>query len=451
MENIENVIKNYREEAKEMLGELVSFKSVLEEYRPESDAPFGVENKKALAYLLAKAEKDGFAVKNVDNYAGHIEFGSGKEILGILAHLDVVPAVEEEWDSNPFRLSIRDGRMYARGSIDDKGPLTAAYIALKILKDKGFEPKKRIRLIAGCDEESGSRCLERYLSREEKPDLGFSPDAEFPLIYGEKGMLSYDIYGDVSDDVIAEFICGNRYNIVPSLAKMKLKISLEEAYLKYLKRTGYAGEIKDGYYIAYGTAAHAMCPENGVNAAYILFRFLYENTDSKLAQFFNTYYLDDTTGKKLGYDIYDKDMKALTSNLALVQIQNGRLRIGVNCRVPLDSHFAVIEACVKKAAEEYGYTYKILGTSKRHYVNPDSSLVQTLMKCYQEVTGDYVNPPITIGGGTYARAIGNAVAFGPLFVGREDVCHIANEYIIEEDFYKAIEIYLRAIYELSRI
>ncbi len=450
MENIENIIKEYKDYAKKMLKDLVSFKSVLDEFNPNSDAPFGIGNKKALHYLLDKGEQDGFTTKNVDNYAGHIEFGSGKEILGILAHLDVVPVVEEEWESNPFTLSIRNGRMYARGSIDDKGPLVASYVALKILKDKGFQPKKRIRLIAGCDEESGSRCLEHYLSKEEKPTLGFSPDADFPLIYGEKGMLSYDVYGDVSDDIIEEFICGTRYNIVPSSAKMKLKINLEEQYKEFLKKNDLSGEIKEGYYIAYGVASHAMCPEKGVNAAYILFQFLFENTNSKLAQFFNEFYLGDTTGKKLGYDIYDENMKYLTSNLALVNIKNGQLRIGVNCRVPLDSHFKVIEDCVKKATLKYGYTYKILNTSKRHYVDPHSTLVQTLMKCYQEVTKDYESKPITIGGGTYAREIGNAVAFGPLFIGREDVCHIANEYMIEEDFYKAIEIYLRAIYELSR-
>ena len=226
MENIKELILKYKNEAISMLSDLVAFESVLDEFNPNSDAPFGIENKKALEYLLKKASNDGFVVKNVDNYAGHIEYGQGEEILGVLAHLDVVPVKKEEWNSYPFTLTLQDGKMYGRGSMDDKGPLVSSYIALKLLKELNFIPNKRIRLIVGCDEESGSRCLHHYLSKEEKPTLGFSPDAEFPLIYGEKGMTSYDIYGDVSDDVIEEFICGDRYNIVPSLAMMKLKVEV---------------------------------------------------------------------------------------------------------------------------------------------------------------------------------------------------------------------------------
>lgn len=449
MENKDLILK-YKDEAIKLLEDLISFESVLDEYNPNSDAPFGVENKKALEYLLNTANNDGFITKNVDNYAGHIEYGSGEEILGILAHLDVVPVNKEEWDSYPFKLDIRDGKMFARGTIDDKGPLVCAYIAMKILKDTGFKPNKRIRLIAGCDEESGSRCLEHYLSKEDKPALGFSPDACYPLIYGEKGMLSYDITGDLVDDVIVEFVCGTRYNIVPSEAKCKLNINLDNEYNEFLNKYNYNGKIENGYYIAYGVAAHAMCPENGVNAAYILFKFLNEYSESKLAKFIDKYYLDDVYGKKLGYYIYDEDMKHLTSNLAIVEINNNIFKLGVNCRVPLDSQLTVIEKCLKAVCDENGFKYRIFNKSNRHYVSPNSELVQALMKSYQAVTNDYENKPITIGGGTYAREIGNAVAFGPLFVGREDVCHIANEYMYIEDFIKSIEIYINAIYELCK-
>ena len=445
-----DLILKYKDEAIKLLEDLISFESVLDEYNPNSDAPFGVENKKALEYLLNTANNDGFITKNVDNYAGHIEYGSGEEILGILAHLDVVPVNKEEWDSYPFKLDIRDGKMFARGTIDDKGPLVCAYIAMKILKDTGFKPNKRIRLIAGCDEESGSRCLEHYLSKEDKPALGFSPDACYPLIYGEKGMLSYDITGELVDDVIVEFVCGTRYNIVPSEAKCKLNINLDNEYNEFLNKYNYNGKIENGYYIAYGVAAHAMCPENGVNAAYILFKFLNEYSESKLAKFMDKYYLDDVYGKKLGYYIYDEDMKHLTSNLAIVEINNNIFKLGVNCRVPLDSQLTVIEKCLKAVCDENGFKCKIFNKSNRHYVSPNSELVQALMKSYQAVTNDYENKPITIGGGTYAREIGNAVAFGPLFVGREDVCHIANEYMYIEDFIKSIEIYINAIYELCK-
>ena len=208
--DLNKLANDYKEEALDLLKRLISCASVLDEYKPNSDAPFGKENKKALELLLKQAQNDGFITKNVDNYAGHIEFGSGDEKVGILAHLDVVPVKKEEWETDPFELVIKGDKMFARGSLDDKGPLVASYIAMKILKDLGFKPNKRVRLIAGCDEESGSRCLERYFEKEPKPEYGFSPDADFPLIYGEKAMMSYDILGDVSDDIIEEFICGDR-------------------------------------------------------------------------------------------------------------------------------------------------------------------------------------------------------------------------------------------------
>lgn len=448
--DIKKQINDNKEYAIKLLSDLIAFESVLDEYNPNSEAPFGLENKKCLEYLLNAAKKDGFIVKNVDNYAGHIEYGAGEEALGILAHLDVVPVKKDEWYSYPFKLDIRDGKMYARGAIDDKGPLVASYIALKMLKDNGFKPNKRIRLIVGCDEESGSRCLEHYFKYEEKPSIGFSPDAEFPVIYGEKGMMSYDIIGELNDDVILEFSCGERYNIVPSIAKMKLAKDLSKEYKEYLALNNYNGEIIDDYYIAYGKAAHAMCPQNGVNAAYILFDFLNKYTSSRIAKFMDKYFLFDVNGKKLGYYIYDEDMKHLTSNFAIVDIKDNKLRMGINCRIPVDSQAQVIKDCVSNATKKYNLSYEVINESKRHFVDPNSNLVKTLMKCYQEVTGDYETKPFTIGGGTYARELNTAVAFGPVFVGREDVCHIANEYMFEDDFYNSIEVYYKSIYELTK-
>ncbi len=448
--DLNKLANDYKEEALDLLKRLISCASVLGEYKPNSDAPFGRECKRALNTLLEQAEKDGFITKNVDNYAGHIEFGSGDEKVGILAHLDVVPVKKEEWETDPFELVIKGDKMFARGSLDDKGPLVASYIAMKILKNLGFKPNKKIRLIAGCDEESGSRCLEHYFEHEPKPEYGFSPDADFPLIYGEKAMMSYDILGDVKDDIIEEFICGDRYNIVPSVAKAKLKVDLKKEFEKYLKDNNVEGKIEGDYLVCFGKASHGAFPQNGINAATLIFKFLKENTNSKLANFMDEYFNDDCYGKKLGYALYDEEMKHLTSNLAIVMINNGKLKIGVNCRVPLDSGLDLIKNKVLEAVKKYNYSFKVVSESNRHYVPKDSFLVKSLMAAYQEVTGDYKNEPITIGGGTYAREMTNAVAFGALMPGREDVCHIANEYMYLDDFMNAIKVYIVAIYNLSK-
>ena len=446
--DLNKIVEDNMDYALRVLRDLISFNTVLKEYKPDSEEPFGFENKKALEYLLLTGSKLGFDVKNVDNYAGHIEFGSGEEVLGILAHLDVVPVTTEEWNTNPFELVIKDGKLYGRGTQDDKGPLVSALVAMKILKEEGFKPNKRIRLIAGCDEESGSRCLERYLEKEKTPDLAFSPDAEFPLIYGEKAIISYDICGK-SDDVILEFDAGERYNMVPSCASMKISKDLKKEYLKYLKDNNFNGEVVDDKYIAYGIASHAAMPEKGLNAIFILFKFLSEYTDSKIAKFIDKYYLFDNYGKKAGYYLYDSELKDLTSNVAIFKLKDGNFKMGVNCRCPLDEAFEVIDKSLNKITKEFGFSYTKPNGSKRHYVSPNSELVQKLLKAYREVTGDN-SDPITIGGGTYAREMANAVAFGPQKPNKVDCCHISNEYFELDDFFDAIKVYYLAIKELAK-
>ena len=228
--DLELLIKNYKDLGIDVLRDLISYKTVLDKYEENGECPFGIENKKALDYILAKGEEFGFKSKNVDNYAGHIEFGSGEEILGVLAHIDVVPVEESEWVSDPFKLDIRENKLFGRGTTDDKGPLVASLIAMKALKDEGFVPNKKIRLIMGCDEESGSRCLERYLDKEAHPNLAFSPDADFPLIYGEKAIISFDIMANIKNDIITYMNAGERYNIVPSKASFKLSVDLRREF-----------------------------------------------------------------------------------------------------------------------------------------------------------------------------------------------------------------------------
>ncbi len=444
-------VKKYEEEALFLLSKLVSFRTVLDEFKPKSKEPFGNENKDCLKFILRYAELAGFKTYNADNYAGHIEFGSGDETLGILAHLDVVPVADQKWQSDPFVLTIKDGKLFGRGVVDDKGPLVATYMAFKLLKDAGFTPKKKVRLIMGCDEESGSRCLTHYFTKQPLPELGFSPDADFPLIYGEKAHCTYDFLGELAaSEIIKEFECGLRYNVVPAVAKMKLNKDLTKEYQEYLAKHNYQGEIVEGYYVAYGVSSHAMVPQNGLNASFILFSFLNEVYPTPLSKFFVDYLTFDPFGKKLGYAIYDEQMKELTSNVGLVSIKDGKVKIGIDCRVPKEEHKAKLLACINAAASSIGFEVDVHSFGGFHYVDPHGFLVTTLMKVYREATGDLKSEPITIGGGTYAKFIDNAVAYGPLLPGREDVCHIADEYMFETDFLKAIEIYAKAIYELTK-
>jgi succinyl-diaminopimelate desuccinylase len=442
--------KNLEGDFKKILKDLVGFKSVLDKFNPDSQTPFGTGAKDALCYMLELGKKDGFKTFNQDNYAGHIEFGKGKETLGILAHLDVVPAIGN-WSHDPFDMVERDGKLFGRGVNDDKGPLVASYLALRMLKEKNIKPKKKIKLIMGCDEESGSRCLTHYFKYNPMPQVGFSPDACYPVIHGEKAHAHFDIVGTLPEDsIIKELYSGERYNIVPDEAYMKLKKDLSKEYLEFLKNHNYKGEVKDGLYKAYGVSAHAMTPEKGLNAAFILFEFLNNYSDDKIVKIMNDYVTFDPFGKKMGIDVHHEEMMDLTVNVGIFRISDGQFKIGFDSRVPLNSHEIVIRERLNQILKDTGYTYDFPPMSPVHYVPKNSKLVQTLLTSYKEVTGDNTNDAYTIGGGTYAQFIENAVAFGPQFPGRPDVDHQVDEYIYIDDYIKSIAIYAKAIFDLVK-
>ena len=440
--------KKYYNDALNDLCELLKYKSVLEVYDHDGEAPFGEENKKCLEHFLSFGERDGFNVLNVDNYAGHITYGEGSESVGVLGHLDVVPAVGK-WTNDPYTPTIKDGKLYARGTLDDKGGVVASYYAMKLIKDLNLPISKQIRIIVGCDEESGSRCVERYFSKVDKPTCAFSPDAEFPIIYGEKGILGFDINGTIENSEVLAINAGERYNIVCDEAHLKVKNPSKEYLEAFISETSCNAELTEDGYVFYGQSAHAMQPHLGVNAIVIMFNFMNKYYPCDASKFISSKF--DTTGKLLGIDIDDKDMHQLTINLGICKYDGESLRMGYNLRVPVDSHVEVINNGFN--SELANYSNLSLGEfhySPRHFVDPNSTLIQNLMKSYQEVTGDYESKPFTIGGGTYARTMGNAVAFGPNFLHRPDICHQPDEHIYLEDFIMWIAIYAKAIYLLAK-
>ncbi|MBR2323831.1 MAG: Sapep family Mn(2+)-dependent dipeptidase, partial [Clostridia bacterium] len=255
----------YKENALNTLAKLVSFKTV--KGQPQINAPFGEELKKCLDYFLDLGKSLGFTVKNVDGYAGHVEWkGQSDEIVGILAHLDVVPE-GEGWLYPPYKATIEGDYMYGRGVLDDKGPAAACLYAMKELKDSGFIPTKTIRLIVGCDEESGWEDIEYFKTKSTFPEYGFSPDGDFPVSYAEKGINNicfslpklknfYDIKG------------GTVFNAVCGYATCKAK--KEGINLTLLKKHG-LNLIDDNTIESVGKSCHGSRPELGKNAIKPLF------------------------------------------------------------------------------------------------------------------------------------------------------------------------------------
>ncbi|MBY0124152.1 dipeptidase PepV [Bacillus sp. S/N-304-OC-R1] len=467
--NWKQEVENRKEALLEDTKKLLQIKSVLDEDNAIEEAPLGAGVKEALDFMLKLGEKDGFTSKNVGNLAGHLEFGQGEEIVGVLCHVDVVPE-GDGWSSDPFGAEIRNGKLYARGAIDDKGPTMAAYYAMKIVKELGLPLNKRVRMIIGTDEESDWRCVEHYFKHEEMPAMGFAPDADFPIIYAEKGISGFDIVQNTreseEEDVqvkVVNFQSGRRYNMVPDFAKAALIVQYEsteiiQKYTNFLNQY----ELKGKYYIdngelileAEGVSAHGMEPNHGKNAGLFLAEFLIQlNIDHKAKKFFkfvSKYFWEDSRGKSLGIAYSDAITGDLTINVGKLHfshLDGGSL--GLNLRYPVTNKMEETKEKLESLLEQEGFSLENFTDSKPHHVDENDFLIQTLKKVYEDQTGTNAEL-LSIGGGTYARSLKSGVAFGPLFPGKEDVAHQKDEYIEIDDMLKATAIYAQAIFELAK-
>ncbi|MFF5994208.1 dipeptidase PepV [Lysinibacillus sp. KU-BSD001] len=455
--------KEREEELLNELRELLQIESVLNEEQATLDAPFGPGPLQALQFMLNKGQQEGMVVKNIDNMAGHIEIGEGEELLGILCHVDVVPAGNPSiWTYPPFEGQIVDGKLYARGAIDDKGPTMAAWLAMKIVKDAGITLTKRVRMIIGTDEESGFRCVHRYFEKEEMPTIGFAPDADFPLINAEKGIAHLVLTQKLAPNVeerLLSFEAGKRTNMVPDTATAVVKKASEqisEKFQKFLSQNSTEGTLNlegDRYIITIkGKSAHAMEPEQGRNAAVLLAKFLtselHIGAGAEFVHFMTDVFDGDHTGSVLGFHYRDEMSGETTLNPGIVTFgeQGGVIEISMRYSVtyPFDEKMTDIQARMTDTP----FTLDIAGNSTPHYVSEEDELVQTLLSVYQKHTNDF-SKVLSTGGGTYARVLKKGVAFGMLYPGEPDVAHQADEYVVVDNLVKAAAIYAEAIVKLA--
>lgn len=438
------------------LQNLIKINSELTTFDPTRvGAPFGEGNKEALDFFLDLGKRDGFDFLNVDGYAGHIEYGKQNDYVGIVGHLDVVPA-GSDWTYPPYGAEIHDGKMYGRGTEDDKGPTIAAYYAMKILKELNVPLSKRIKLVIGIDEESGWRCVNHYFKKyPEVPVSGFIPDADFPLIYAEKGIVRINIKGKFNNNELLSFNGGLRDNMVPDEAVVKVKSNLDLTVLfdSYLNENNYVGTAtkeEDVFTLKIsGKSAHGSTPELGINAIDLLNNFLLANNiKNELVTLIDSYLANETDGNKLGIKFNDEEMGPLTVNLGVLNTNNENFHLVLNVRYPngveFDELFNTFKTTFNNLDVSYNHHQKLL------YNDPKSELVETLMGVYKKHTNDLDAKPLTIGGGTFARALPNVVAFGPHFPGKPSYIHQRDEYIEIDDLILATIIYTESLYKLAK-
>lgn len=459
-------VEKRRDDLMADLFSLLAVKSEREDDKADAEHPFGPGPVRALEHFLAMAERDGYQTRNIDNYAGDFEFGEGDEVLGIFAHLDVVPA-GSGWDTDPYTPVIKDGRLYARGSSDDKGPTMACYYGLKIIKELGLPTSKKVRFILGTDEESGWADMDYYFAHNglKDPDFGFSPDAEFPIINGEKGNITEYLHfaGDNAGSVtLHRFTGGLRENMVPesgtallsgvALADVEAKLA---AFLaEHTEVTGQVMSQDDKVVVTiFGKSAHGSTPAEGINGATYLALFLSDfDIVGSAKDYIETTALfhNDFKGEKAGIAYRDERMGSLSMNAGVFKFDTTQddNTIALNIRYPqgtspekLQEQLRQLDKVVSVTISEHGHI--------PHYCPIEDPMVQTLLSVYEKHTGEKGYEQI-IGGGTFGRLLKRGVAYGAMFPNYINTMHQANEFIDVEDLYRAAAIYAEVIYELIK-
>ena len=454
--SLNELVMNRKDALLRCLQENLQIPSV--EGAPAPDAPYGIAVRDSLNHVLKTAAELGFKTCNVDGHVGWCEYGEGEEMVAVLGHLDVVPA-GDGWSFDPWGGEIRDDRIFGRGTMDDKGPSIAAIFALDALRESRLPLRRRIRLIFGCNEETGAQDVKYYLEHGgEIPVMGFTPDAEFPIINGEKGIInaycsrSFTQSGDLK---IVSIQGGTASNVVPAYAKAELSCPAEMA-------ASIANTVADkvtftltdsGVLVeAEGENAHGSTPWLGENAigrmVLALNQLPFEGEAKEILTFLSEKLGMDTVGKAAGVHLWDEPSGDLSLNWGVLKSDASAMELVINYRYPVTYSYEDCAPAFQALFENNGFAVRQVHKEKL-YIPADSPLVTTLLKVYKDHT-DIDGKPICIGGGTYAKCLPNILAFGPIFPGDEVREHKPDEFMEIPKLMKNAQIIASAMYEMAK-
>lgn len=441
---IRNNVVAIQDEMIRSLIELIKIPSVIDETSHER--PFGLGIDRALKKTLEICESLGFRTYyDPEGYYGYAEVGQGKDMIGVLGHIDIVSEGDSEnWKHKPFEGEIEGGKLFGRGSIDDKGPLIAAIYAVKALIDAEVDFQKRVRIIIGTDEENSWRGICKYVSKEELPTMGFTPDSNFPVVFAEKGLLQFRLKSSKKSDLRIKG--GTALNAVPESAVYHGDhlYRLE----KQLKKLGFDHELENEELYVIGRSAHSAKPSAGINAIVRMIAGLKSmGLESPIVDFINDKIGFTYNGELIFGSLFDDPSGELTLSVNQIDLSSYGETIGIDARIPVTIDKKFIVDGIKRVAEKYGLSYEELDYLAPLYASKDTKLIKTLIEVYEEETG-LPGDPIATGGATYARSMPNIVAFGPVFPGQEKVAHQTDEFIDLNAMIKCAQIYAKAIEKL---
>lgn len=464
------LLKEYETEMFDALGKLISFKSVKDKPvrgRDGSIYPFGVGVQEAYEYILGLGASMGFKTVNHDNYGGHIEFSdeNSEGVFGIAGHIDVMPE-GSGWTQPCWELTEKEGLLYGRGVMDDKGPVIACLYAMKALRDAGVRPARKVRLIVGLDEETGKSGMLHYLEKAGQPDMGITPDGDFPMTNGEMGIIDFELarrFTRASREGLrlTKLTGGTAFNAVPGECRAVIVSSSKDDYEKikslanqFRSETDYMLSCKkQGSSIAItatGRAGHGAYPELSLNAVSVMMKFLGElsfanDEVNDLIDFYNSHIGFNVFGENIGCGFRDEESGVLKFNVGVVEWNEDMASIKVNIRIPVSYTAEEVYAGIESCTDGTGIGIIKESCDRSCFVNLNHPMVQTLMKAYVDVTGDEETRPEVSPGGTYAKLLNNTIAFGPLLPGDPDTIHQADERMKKSSFITMTEIYARAI------
>jgi len=453
-------VDSHRGDIVKAISRLVAIKSVRGE--PQEGMPFGSGPKRALDEALEICAALGFQTAEYGGAVGTADLCEGERKLDILAHLDVVDA-GKGWDTDPFTAVEKEGCLYGRGTDDNKGALIAALYAMLCVKELGIPLKNSVRLIMGTDEESGSGDLPYYFSTQKSAPNTFTPDSEFPVCNVEKGRYTASLTAkwdkkEVLPRVTA-FEGGYRINVVPAEAFALVEGlgaedtgSLQEAaellgVSLEVRKSEKGIELKVS-----GTAAHASRPETGTNGITAMLALLSGlpladcPSSSAICALGELFAHGDFNGKALGIDMSDDVSGEMTISLTRLKLDDAGAEGCFDARIPVCATKENCSSVAEARLAERGFAAD--GKMIPAHVTPcDSKFVQTLLRCYQRVSGQK-GECYSMGGGTYVHDIEGGVAFGATFPGFVSNLHGANERVCIDNLLDACKIFALVITEL---
>ena len=464
-EKIEHYIEEHKQEMLDDICTLCRINSERSSY--QKGKPYGEGPSRALAAALNMAEGYGFSITNYDNYVGTADMNDGERQLDILAHLDVVPAGEGWTVTEPFEPVEKDGKLYGRGTADDKGPAVAALYAMRAVKELGIPLTKNVRLILGTDEECGSSDIAHYYAEEPEAPMTFSPDGCFPVVNIEKGRLPGHMIAEFTPSEALPRVLsvkgGTKINVVPGKAFAVIEglddNLVRDTGVKVTEETGVAFEIqgKDNTLeiTAEGAGAHASTPAEGKNAIAALLLLLDRLPFAECAQTKKIHSLtelfpwNDTEGKALGVAMSDDLSGSLTVAFSLIDLDAENLDASFDSRCPICGNDETVVEPIRAKLAAHGITLENKKMTPPHHVDGDSDFVKTLLNAFEKYTGRKGYCEYT-GGGTYVHDLKNGVAFGAAMPETDNRMHGADEFAVIDELVVSAKIFAQVIVDLCK-